>query len=361
VRTLVAVGFAAAATGLGRVMERILTELAPVFDVHWLALGHKGGVARRGEVWLHPSNVHGGDVFGVEAGRALADELGAEVVLLYNDLWLVEKYQRTFDHERRPRVVAYCPVDGRIVDDLAESVDWVDDLVVYTEFARRQLPGAHVIGHGVDDPAFEPIDRSVPSERFAVLNANRLQPRKRIDITIDAFELFAADRADAELHLHHAIVGMDETGWVTERVAASPVCDRIQVGREPLSRAELNALYSRCNVGLNTAMGEGWGLVSFEHALTGAAQVVPRHSACEELWDGAAEMVDPVGAEMPPFARVEMQTVSASDVAAALARLYDDREFLEHMSAAAQARASEPRFSWKAVGAQWRELLAGGR
>jgi hypothetical protein len=33
--------------------------------------------------------------------------------------------------------------------------------------------------------------------------------------------------------------------------------------------------------------------VAFEHAATGAAQVLPRHSANAALWEGAAVLVDP--------------------------------------------------------------------
>lgn len=31
-------------------------------------------------------------------------------------------------------------------------------------------------------------------------------------------------------------------------------------------------------------MGEGWGMVSFEHVATGAVQIVPDRSACGKLW-----------------------------------------------------------------------------
>ena len=55
----------------------------------------------------------------------------------------------------------------------------------------------------------------------------------------------------------------------------------------------LNWIFNACDVGINTSVGEGWGLVNLEHAATGAAQVVPRHSACEELWTGSALLLEP--------------------------------------------------------------------
>jgi len=50
-----------------------------------------------------------------------------------------------------------------------------------------------------------------------------------------------------------------------------------------LDDRELNLLYNACDVGLNTASSEGWGMVSFEHAATGAAQIVPRSWVCGEV------------------------------------------------------------------------------
>ena len=74
-------------------------------------------------------------------------------------------------------------------------------------------------------------------------------------------------------------------------------------------------------------MGEGWGLVSVEHGATGAAQIVPRHSACEEIWEGAALMLDPIERLVPEaFSPLELAAVSAEQVAEALEMLYRDVE-----------------------------------
>jgi glycosyltransferase involved in cell wall biosynthesis len=374
----VAIGFNRSATGLERVMNGILAAVTDEFEVHWLGLGHRGPVTRAESSTLHPTNLWGGDVFAVESGRDMVDELDADVVLLYNDPWILEKYRRTFGGEGRPRtrIVAYCPIDGRLTDPaLAEMLGWVDDLVVFTEFARQEVQRhlgsrakVHVIGHGIDE-AFGPLPRTearatalpdVGADAFVVLNANRLQPRKRIDVTVAAFALLAADRPGARLVLHQALEGVGDEAVLDEHLAGldADVARRVHVHRRELSVDALNVLYNACDVGLNTAMGEGWGLVSFEHARTGAAQVVPRHSACAELWDGAAEMVAPSAARVPPFSPLELQEVAAADVAGALGRLHDDLEHRRRLAAAAMARASEPRFSWAEVGRRWRELLA---
>lgn len=40
-------------------------------------------------------------------------------------------------------------------------------------------------------------------------------------------------------------------------------------------------------------MGEGWGLVSFEHGASGPAVIVPDHTSCAELWRGRSPWTGP--------------------------------------------------------------------
>jgi hypothetical protein len=51
--------------------------------------------------------------------------------------------------------------------------------------------------------------------------------------------------------------------------------------------ADLDILYRSCEIGLNTASGEAWGLTAFEHAAHGGAQILPKIPVQRELWGGA--------------------------------------------------------------------------
>ena len=120
---------------------------------------------------------------------------------------------------------------------------------------------------------------------------------------------------------------------------------------------QLNTIYNAAAVGINTSIGEGWGLVSFEHAATGAAQIVPRHSACEELWQDAALMVDPVMSLTTEGMLTEGHYVSPEGVAAALQRLYEDRGLLHELSQAAYRNATRPEYRWSVIAGQWRRVF----
>ncbi|HVF98466.1 MAG TPA: glycosyltransferase, partial [Chloroflexia bacterium] len=189
----------------------------------------------------------------------------------------------------------------------------------------------------------------------------RAQPRKRIDLTLQGFALFAKDKpAHVRLVLHHAVTFGEERADVARQADALGIAGRVTVGPvegSGTSDEDLNLLYNACDVGLNTSMGEGWGLVSFEHAATGAAQIVPRHSACAELWDGAAEVVEPVAAYVPDFGMLEMQEVAPEGVAAALERLYADRAYRRDMSVKAYRNATQPAYRWERIAAQWGQLF----
>ena len=337
----------------------MLCRLGDAWEPHLLGIGYRGPVRDAGGWTLHPTNLEGGDVFAAFQAAWLVEELDARIVLLVNDLWMLHAYMRTLPGVRdRAKVVAYVPLDGRIVDSrFLPPLAGIDRLVTFTRFAKAELEAfadapVDVIPHGVDTETFRPLGGE--PDGFVVLNANRPLERKRIDLTIEGFALFARGKqADVRLRLHHAIHGDDHAALV----ARLGIGDRVDVTASTLSDAELNQLYNSCQVGVNTALGEGWGLVSFEHAAAGAAQVVPDSSACAELWDGAAEVVPAKDTGVPGFSPLAMRTVSAAGVAAALERLYGDPEHLRAMSAAAYANATQPRYRWDAIGEQWRGLL----
>jgi glycosyltransferase involved in cell wall biosynthesis len=118
-------------------------------------------------------------------------------------------------------------------------------------------------------------------------------------------------------------------------------------------------VYNASDVGLNTSEGEGWGLASFEHAATGAAQIVPGHSGMEEVWGGAADMLPASMQVTAPGTLGTSQLIAPTTVAAALQRLYRDPELLVSRSLDAYRKATEPRYSWDVVAREFDGVLAG--
>ncbi|MEW6130059.1 MAG: glycosyltransferase [Acidobacteriota bacterium] len=261
----------------------------------------------------------------------------------------------------------------------------VDELVFYTEFGLRVVesafqslnltpqPPMHILPHGVDTTIFHPLvendfsqsrkqarlqlfpDRPHLEDAFIVLNANRNNKRKRVDLTMQAFAEFAKDKPDAYLYLH---MGMRDYGYdipaLTEKLNLD---DRLlrateETEKPTISDEQLNVIYNACDIGINTSLGEGWGLVAFEHAATGAAQIVPAHSAGAELWRDYGYLV-----ELNKTSDVKNE-IAIADAAMVLQSLYQDRQLLDSLSARAFAYANSEKFSWQAIAEDWRKLLS---
>lgn len=391
---LIAIGYYTAGTGLSRVMRSVMGRLADRHEIHFLGIGYSGEIVRDRGLTIYPTNPTGGDVFAAFQAKRLIEEIEPQVVFIMHDIWIFEYYLRLLGPYRdRLKIVAYIPLDGRITDEeLAAPLAQADRALAYTQFCRREFEGAfrrlrekhperafppvEVIPHGVDRDHFFPLpegragakrrvfgDGWAAGESFVVLNASRFDKRKRVDLTVEGFAIFAADKpANVKLCLHHAILdepserelrSLIRRSGLGERVLANPLGDRI-VGDD-----ELNLLYNACDVGINTAMGEGWGLVSFEHGAADAAQIVPDHTACAELWRGHAELIPPARSYVPEFSPLEMGEVSPEGVAQALEALYRDPVRRQELARAAVSVAQNPAYSWDAVTRQFDALVVG--
>lgn len=326
---LIAIGFNASGTGLTRVMHSVMRRLAGRHEIHYLGIGYSGEIVRDRGLTIYPTNPTGGDVFAAFQAARLIEEIHPDLVFILHDIWMFEYYLRILGPYRdRLKIVAYIPLDGKITNEnAAAALRDADRVVVYTAFARGEFERAfrrigqtfpvEVIPHGIDREHFFPFPELVaagfdsiarakpkeqlfpglpdPAQSFVVLNASRPDRRKRLDLTIAGFARFAADKpANVKLCLHHAILGDREDEPIRSWVRSHGVEDRVYVnpqGGGVRDDRELNLLYNACDVGINTSMGEGWGLVSAEHGAAGAVQIVPDHTACAELWRGHGELI----------------------------------------------------------------------
>jgi glycosyltransferase involved in cell wall biosynthesis len=383
-------------------MHSVMRRLADRHEIHYLGIGYSGETSRDRGLTIHPTNPRGGDVFAAFQAQRLIEESQPDLVFILHDIWTFGYYLRLLGPYRdRLKIAVYIPLDGRIAnEENAAALEQADRVIAYTHFARAEFEGAFdrlrardaartfppvdVIPHGIDPDRFSPLpeleqagfasparaaakrrvfaDLPDVDDSFVVLNASRLDQRKRVDLTLRGFARFAAGKpANVRLCLHHAIIDdaseqklrswIHECG-ITERVTLNPFGNRI-VGDD-----ELNLLYNACDVGINTAMGEGWGLVSCEHGAAGAAQIVPDHTACAELWRGRGELIPVARSYVPDFSVLEMGEVSEEGVAGALEALYRDPSRRQALARAAIAAAHDPARSWDAIAGQFERLFA---
>jgi glycosyltransferase involved in cell wall biosynthesis len=323
---------------------------------------------------MYPAMI-GGDMMGYGRLPRLLTYLKPDLVFMLNDVWALRDYLDRIPVEQK--VVTYFPVDAvPLQKEWCAAVAARSIPVAYTKFGKSAVQkfaasaNIRVIPHGIDTTTFYPIDtlqarsflNSVTPEDFIVFNGNRNQPRKRIDLTIKGFALFADNKPKTvKIYLH---MGVNDAGWniitLCERygIADRLLLTSLQLAPDNgVSDERLNQIYNACDVGLNTSTGEGFGLVSFEHGACKKAQVVPYSSASIELYADNGGYMIPIDHEEPNLGILtNAQVVSPEGVAATLEECYNDPN--------REARAEQlfnfikqPQFDWANIGLQWDKVF----
>jgi D-inositol-3-phosphate glycosyltransferase len=369
-------------------LQSLLAFLHPSFEVLSFAINYTGEAIE--EAYRILPNRLIGDILGRAQLPEILNAFEPQAILLCHDCDFYAVHHEALSEYRRQhpeaQVFFYCPVEfaNMPAGNFKHLAD-VDVLVFYSEFGLKVVERAFetlglappcrrlVLPHGVDTEIFQPLmkgdfagsrrqaraqlfpEQAKLQNAFIVLNANRNIKRKRVDLTLEAFADFARDKADVYLYLH---MGMRDYGYdileIAERLGIGErlLLTTTEAAKPVISDEQMNLIYNACDVGLNTAMGEGWGLTAFEHAATGAAQLVPNHSACADLWkeNGVVIPLD----ESQPLGPV----VSVAETVNALNELYEDRKALEALSGRAFRYVTLERFAWREIARQWLALFA---
>jgi glycosyltransferase involved in cell wall biosynthesis len=371
------IGDGGVASGFARVNHSIINYLPDNYEIHHLAVNHHGDpYPTRKNHLLYPALTPGGDVLGISRIQPLCHKIQPDLIFILNDPWVINDYLTRIPKEFR--VVAYTPVDAMYLHDKwVHNLQLINKLVTYTEFGKsemlRQAPDFNdieVIPHGTDLHKFYPIDRdearkalNLPLDDFYVFNGNRNQPRKRIDLTIKAFAKFAEDKPEnVKLYLH---MGMRDAGHhIGELAKRYGVESRVVMTDKSLSpsnyvsEADLNRIYNAMNVGINTSMGEGWGLVNVEHACCKVPQIVPNFSATAEIFaPDEALHIDYLALEPHMNILTEGCIIDTDHAAYLLNKVYYNREFADSVAEKGYEKFTRPEYTWESVAGRFIDVF----
>lgn len=316
-------------TGFSCVAENIAKNLVKYFDITVVDYNREHNYILQND-GVHLVGSLEGDDFGVGRVIELMDKV--DCLFLINDAWhidtILEKLK--LSDKRIPPIVAYFPIDAeQHCPAWYKHFDIVTVPVTYTDFAKGvvsemadgfedksvkgELMGKLcVVPHGINMGKYHQIqDKNKLRQEFfgtdkyddsyIVLNANRNQPRKRLDITMLAYSHFAKNyKKKTHLYMHSAIsdasvdlLVLAKRYGITDNLILSVNIDS-RKSRPVFSEEMMNDLYNVCDVGINTGVGEGWGLTAIEHACTGAPQIIPAHSACKEIFKNVGNFIAPI-------------------------------------------------------------------
>ncbi len=386
-------------TGFHRVAQHIKKALSPHFEIHQV------GIAYWGEVFvdddgttIYPqADQQDGQMGHKHIGR-LIEQLQPAVFFIVYDIIFVRFLLEALRYQTHLMVTgAYIALDGHIVKKrkMIAPLKKLDFCVLYNQYAFEQIQNLlkeqpsllpkkvdfEIIPHGVETSIFYPLDHSSqqrrttarkqlfpnlknPDQVFIVLNANRPTSRKRLDITLQAFAEFAQGKSsnDVKLCLHHTFTNGQLSDDIQQLVRTIALQDYvlpspIAMGQNTVDNTTLNLIYNACDVGLNTCMGEGWGLVNCEHGATQAAQILPKHTSFPEIWQQAAAWVMPTGLVKVDFTSHQMYELAPDAVAQQLALLYHNPSLRNRLALAALKKMNEAQYSWEKIEQKWEALF----
>jgi len=212
--------------------------------------------------------------------------------------------------------------------------------VLVDSLTRARVPGARVLGRGVDTVLFDPARRSAAlraqwgasDDSLVITNVGRLAAEKNLKLAARAFEAIREQHPDARM----VWVGDGPSRAALERRHGVHVFSGAKRGEE------LAAHYASADIFLFPSLTETYGNVVPEAMASGLGVVAYKDAAAAELiHDGEQGLVVTPGDE-------------AAFIAAAC-RMAQDKALLAHCRAGARARV-EP-ITWDAVIGEFESVL----
>jgi hypothetical protein len=249
--------------------------------------------------------------FGFNKIHEYVDTVNPDVVMIYNDPYIVAKFIESMKHEagKSPYKLwvyldqVYTGIAPPLMDILRTHADriycftkiWKERLNDYGSF-----PDVRILEHAVDPAVFSCLSEdarktlrtnlALPSDAIVFLNANRNSQRKRLDSTIAGFVGLLKQYPTKPYYLIIASNLQPQTGahYDVQRIFMEELKDNnmdfqsyarrlLLIDTSPpnvWADEGINQLYNIAHIGINTSDGEGYGLCQLEHMYTGAPQIV---------------------------------------------------------------------------------------
>lgn len=263
----------------------------------------------------------------------LIPSTGAARIVTIHDLDFLDHPERTHGEIRRDY--------GALVAPHARAADQV--IVVSRHTAREVeyrlgVPASHITICPLGAPDW-PAREDLPGVDACILFLGTLEPRKNLDVLLDAYaRLIAVDPAAPRL----VLAGRVDPAMtpLATRARSGELAGRVDLTGY-VTDAEKRALYARAAVFVLPSHLEGFGLTAVEAMKAGVPVVAAKRGALPDTIGGAGRLVDPDDAEA--LARVLADIVGSPD---------------EQRRMAAAGRAQAATFTWAHTASRVREAWA---
>jgi glycosyltransferase involved in cell wall biosynthesis len=252
-------------------------------------------------------------------------EIQPDIVFLYNDIMVLSRMinQINLIPSRNFKVFTYIDLvypfeNQQLIYFIHQTTDkffvfsncWKKHLEIDYSIPSEKI---FILKHGLDISRIYPMDKEKARSYFGFhpddiifLNLNRNTHRKAIDITIRSFLSLLKRFPERQNHLKLFLNGLEEPSSYHNLEIIQIECKRLNldfsfvsnhlilINKNIISEYELNILYNACDFGINTCMGEGFGLCCLEHASVGKPQIMTNVGGLSDIFDKEhSQLVDP--------------------------------------------------------------------
>jgi glycosyltransferase involved in cell wall biosynthesis len=247
------------------------------------------------------------DLYGVDILQKYLENIKPDIFFIYNDLILVNrvflaiKEAPIFQTFKKYVYIDLVYPFERL--DLIQRMDtYTDRFFVFTEYWKQNLiemdvlpEKIRVLPHGFSYHYLHKINKDIARKKFnisegdfVILNTNRNCYRKAQDITISAFLQFLKKNNLNENIKMFINCKLDTKEGYDILLLIKTECKKLNISYEDviykyilcpiraneLQDEDMNIIYNSCDVGINTCIGEGFGLCNMEQAGLDIPQIV---------------------------------------------------------------------------------------
>ena len=323
-------------TGYGIATYNLLKNLRNKCEIHYLGINNTNNYQNIDELKnLENITIHYikdvrkyNELIGLDVIIDVVNNVKPDIIISFNDNHIIyDHFNEIIDKKRKeeegekkkPKLVGYMPIDCEfILNDYFKNLEnKTDYFITINNFSKNILENTgikkdiFILEHIVLDLTsycslskiecrkyiFEKYgyknngDNEDYRDYFIILNFNNIQERKRLDITIDAFYEFYKKYPNDKIIL---ILKKNENlnryidKYINNIIYKDFLKHIIFIDISvQLSFNELSILYNSVDLGINTSVGEGWGLIPCEHAIFGVPQLIPDNTCSRELFENS--------------------------------------------------------------------------
>lgn len=251
-----------------------------------------------------------------------------DIVIIYNDPGVINNlYRQIFNIQNQPnnnqllynknpkfkniKFIPYLDVvykhmnihNLEIINKLSDDIIFFSSYWknMYWQFKEKK---GYILNHCFNYNNYYPIDYSLVcnllqfnEETFKILNLNRNQPRKQLDVALRGY-IYMINKYNlindnilyiigTSLKDHWDLIDIIEQEALNYNLDIEKLSKKFQIMdmAQHLSDNDINIYYNACDIGINSCNGEGFGLCNFEHASLGKPQIISDVGSFSEIFD----------------------------------------------------------------------------